>query len=469
VRASLQECGIEAPRPDACFIREIEGMARQRLEQLFLSGMQRARALLDSRRQDGAWLRHEFRTLARIAEVVDAPPEDQLRMDTFRNQLSAHDEDARRRATRRRIAGPGDGGLELAPLTGWKAANLAEMQRLLGPGLVPTWFAVTNFAFEEVLDSPLDNMSPALKEIPPGPATVRAAIDFILARSNLTCAQKSAQIRALWQAVTLPDELSAEVIRSYLQIAPESDQGFVAIRSSALEEDTEAAARAGEFETFLFVSGGQSVIEHLKKTWSGLWTERAIHNRGLFGSESRHAGGGVIVQRIVWSRVSGVLQTVNAARADFGEMVINAGHGLGEGVVSGTVAADQITVMKEGDLERGPLRFRYVTSDKRERVVFDKRTGQGTVRTETLYHQRLRPALEYAELCELVATAARLEEEYGYPLDLEFGIEGTKLWILQARPVASALSCFRQTLDRYPFENKKSDRMRLLQDWSEHV
>lgn len=457
-RASLQECGIEAPRPDACLIHEIDGMARQRLEQLFVPGMQHVRALLDSGPQDVAAVRHEYRTLARIAEVVDARPEDLQMLDAMRRRLSTHDEGARLGLARRRIVGPEDGGLELAPLSGWKAANLAEMQRLAGPGFVPPWFAVTNFAFEEVLDSPLEDMAPGLKEIAPGLATIRAAIEFILARSNLTCAQKSAQIRALWQAVTLPDGLSAEVIRSYLRIAPESGQGFVAIRSSALEEDTEAAARAGEFETFLFVSGRQSVLEHLKKTWSGLWTERAIHNRGLFGAESRHAGGGVIVQRIVWSRVSGVLQTVNAARGDLSEMVINAGHGLGEGVVSGTVAADQITVMKEGDMERGPLRFRYVTSDKRERVVFDKRTGQGTVRTETLYHQRLRPALEYAELCELVAIAAGLERAYGYPLDFEFGIEGTKLWILQARPVASALSCFRQTLDRYPFEKKKTDR-----------
>jgi len=333
------------------------------------------------------------------------------------------------------------------------------MQRLAGPVFIPPWFAVTNFAFEEVLDSPPEAMAPAVKEIPSGCASIRAAIEFILGRSNLTCAQKSAQIQALWQAVTLPDELSAEVVRSYLRIAPENGQGFVAIRSSALEEDTEAAARAGEFETFLFVSGTQPVLEYLKKTWSGLWTERAIHNRALFGAGSRHAGGGVIIQRIVWSRVSGVLQTVNAARGDFGEIVINAGHGLGEGVVSGTVAADQITVMKQGDLERGPLRFRYVTADKRERVVFNKGTGQGTVRTETLYHQRLRPALEYAELCELVAIAARLEKAYGYPLDLEFGIEATKLWILQARPVASALSCLRQTLDRYPFDKKRSDRI----------
>jgi phosphoenolpyruvate synthase/pyruvate phosphate dikinase len=147
-----------------------------------------------------------------------------------------------------------------------------------------------------------------------------------------------------------------------------------------------------------------------------------------------------------------VLQTVNVAEDEPREMVINVGLGLGEGIVSGTVAADHVVVAKEGDLERGPLRFRYVTADKRERVVFDRRAGVGTSRGECLYHQRLRPALEYVELAELVAVAARLEAAYGYPLDVEFGIEGPRLFVLQARPVATFLSLLRDTLESHPLE-----------------
>ncbi|HEX7528201.1 MAG TPA: PEP/pyruvate-binding domain-containing protein, partial [Thermoanaerobaculia bacterium] len=138
------------------------------------------------------------------------------------------------------------------------------------------------------------------------------------------------------------------------------------------------------------------------------------------------------------------------AEGELREIVINAGLGLGEGIVSGTVEADHVVVAKEGDLERDALRFRYVTADKREQVVFNRRAGFGTLRTECLYHQRLRPALEYVELTELVRIAARLEAAYGYPLDIEFGIEGTRLFILQARPVASFLSTLHETLTRHP-------------------
>jgi pyruvate,water dikinase len=225
---------------------------------------------------------------------------------------------------------------------------------------------------------------------------------------------------------------------------------FVAIRSSAREEDTEAAARAGEFDTFLFVRGADAVLDHLRLAWAGLWTERAIHNRALLGSEPGAIGGGALVQRMVDARVSGVLHTVNVAGNRPREMLVNAGLGLGEGVVSGMVAADEITVAKDEALAGDDLHFRYVTRDKRERVIFNARAGLGTVRVETLYHQRLRPALEYVELCELVHSAARLEAAFGHPLDIEFAIEGADLRLLQVRPVPTALAVWRETMDRYP-------------------
>ena len=180
--------------------------------------------------------------------------------------------------------------------------------------------------------------------------------------------------------------------------------------------------RAGEFETFLFVRGDAAVIEHVKRAWSGLWTERAIHNRAVLGVAAAGEGGGVLVQRIAWSRVSGVLQTENVVAGQYREMVLNVGLGMGEGIVSGAVGADQVVVSKEGDMVAAPLRFRYMTCDKRQRVVFDVKAGRGTLRQDTLSHQRFRPALEYIELLELVQLAARLDTIYGYPLDIEFGV-----------------------------------------------
>jgi pyruvate,water dikinase len=131
-------------------------------------------------------------------------------------------------------------------------------------------------------------------------------------------------------------------------------------------------------------------------------------------------------------------------------MTINAGLGLGEGVVSGTVDVDCIQVKKPP----GPdLQFRYRVGDKRELVVPDVTSGHGTRLVESQYHQRLRPALEYTELCDLARAASILESAYGEPLDIEFAWEDQTMYILQARPIIVFHAALRDTFSSYPLRN----------------
>ena len=323
-------------------------------------------------------------------------------------------------------------------MAGAKAANLAEVGRVLQDEAVPAWFAVTDDAFQEVLDSPASAAE--------GAPALRAAIEAAVCGAAGTHASRAAAVSALFEQVTLPPALAARVTEAYLALAGD---GYVAVRSSASDEDTERASRAGQFDTFLFVRGEASVLDHLKRAWSGLWTERALAQAACppGGTFAPHCG--VLIQRMVQSRVSGVMQTVNAAQSRPLEMVVNVGLGLGEGIVSGAVAADLVTVSKGEPGDPAP-RFHYVTADKRQRVVFDERFGQGTVRADTLAHQRLRPALEYPELRELVDTALRVERAYGHPVDIEFGYEGARLRVLQVRPVPASLAVWHETRDRFP-------------------
>jgi hypothetical protein len=352
----------------------------------------------------------------------------------------------------------GDGGLGLAPLIGSKAANLSEVGRILGRSFVPDWFAVTATALETVLDAPVAS------DI--GSVCLRDAIRAVLRQNEPSDAQKSFLIRKLWSGVRIPESITGAITRAYRALgepdAVESggpgEDPFVAVRSSGLEEDTAAAARAGEFDTFLFVRGEEGLLDAMRGAWSGLWSERAIHNRAVLGVDPVGRGGGVLVQRICWSRVSGVLTTINIGDQEMREIVISAGLGLGEGIVSGVAGADLIVVVKNEDLGENHLRFRYQTNDKREKVVYDRRRGHGTARVESLYHERFRPALEYVELLELVRAALRLERTYGHPLDIEFGIEADKVRILQARPVALTAAVLRETIDRYPLRGPRPEQ-----------
>jgi phosphohistidine swiveling domain-containing protein len=443
----LRGCGLDTIIEDSTRISEIDRSTRSRVAYIREEIAATLRSL-DHQSKD-ARCRHLLRQWESTEPLANAPVEEKELVETLRIRLLESDEAARAHNEARIIIHSGDGGLELFPFVGWKAANLAEIARLTNKPLVPPWFAVTDRAFREILTSPADQILPRGAEFPDGAATLGKAIEAILSQSRLDRFQKSTLVRSLWDSVILPPGVAEEVAAAYREIG-EQDESLVALRSSSHEEDAEIAARAGEFDTFLFIRGEKALLKYLLWTWSGLWSERALHTRAMLGTGTSLAGGGVIIQQIVNSRVSGVLQTVNVARNEFREIVINAGWGLGEGIVSGTVAADQITVSKEGDLTKGPLRFRYVTADKKEYVVFNKRAGFGTTRCEALYHQRLRPALEYSELCELVAVAIRLESAYGYPLDIEFAIEGSRLWILQVRPLPTSLFLLNQTLQNYP-------------------
>ncbi len=461
---SLQSCGLERIPCDTSAADEISELARDRLQHL----RDRLELSIDEMVATGGTdfrLRHLVRQIQRLDLVLETPPDRRASADNLRNSIVQSDRATRRRVQERWVLGPTDGGVEIYTAIGWKAANLAEIERLAGRRLVPPWFVVTNQAFQEVLAAPLDKTLGSAEGFPPEVVTVNDAVDAILAREDLNNSQKSRQIRQVWAKITIPPPIANAIVAAYDRLAldlaadsgPDAGEGgpFVAIRSSGREEDTENFTRAGEFETFLYLRGHEQLLEYLKRAWSGLWTERAIHNRSVLGTRLDKVVGGIIIQRNAWSRVSGVLQTVNIAEDKLREMVINVGLGLGEGIVSGTVAADQIVVAKTDNLQTAPLRFRYITADKCEQVVFNARAGFGVVRLSTLYHQRLRPAMEYVELAELVAIADRLEAAYGHPLDIEFGIEGAKLWILQARPVGTFPALLRETTQQYPFAGQR--------------
>ena len=457
----LDRCNIKINEDEELGLDEIQALAIDRLTFL------RRKLALEIKHflhegVDNSNIRHLFRQLESMNSILKIDSKESSTFNLLKKNLFEKDNAKRKIFENNYVIKNTDCGFELFNFIGWKAANLAEIERLTEGKYVPPWFVVTDKTFNELLETSIveikgDNGNQIAQEI-----SLREAINKILKSDDLNNHQKSLQIRGLWEHAQIPEAIGKVIIEAYKNIIVEPIENqksgkvvhnvYVAVRSSSREEDTEAAARAGEFETYLYIHGEEQLLHYLKLTWSGLWTERAIQYRSVIGIEFSQTGGGVIVQQIVNARVSGVLQTVDIPTGNLREMVINAVLGMGEGIVSGTVAADQITVSKETDLENEPLRFSYITSDKTEQIVFNRRSGYGTIRSQTLYHQRLRPALEYVELNQLVNVAASLEKVYGYPLDIEFGIEESRIWILQVRPVSLFLSVLNETNESYPLK-----------------
>ena len=120
--------------------------------------------------------------------------------------------------------------------------------------------------------------------------------------------------------------------------------GRVAVRSSATAEDLPGAAFAGLQDTFLNISGEPELLDAVRRCWASLWSDRAVAYRERRGIPHEQVTMAVVVQRMVDAEVAGVLFTANPVTGARTETVIDAGLGLGEAVVSGSVTADHIVV-----------------------------------------------------------------------------------------------------------------------------
>jgi pyruvate,water dikinase len=178
----------------------------------------------------------------------------------------------------------------------------------------------------------------------------------------------------------------------------------VAVRSSAVAEDSEAASYAGQQETYLFVEGAEEVCRRVVDCWASFFSERALFYRSQKGflEDLRMA---VVVQKMVDPEKSGVIFTVDPVRRRRDRMVVEAVRGIGEQVVSGEVTPDHYTLDRRGKV-------------KREKIVDDR-------------------VLTDEELQKLGDLGRQLEERHGVAQDIEWAMVGEEIYLLQSRPVTT--------------------------------
>jgi pyruvate, water dikinase len=310
-----------------------------------------------------------------------------------------------------------------APEFGGKSASLGE---LLAAGLrVPPGFAIGAGAFAKFAEETgvAGTIAAALKRVSPG---------------NLDTIDAAAKtIDEAMRFAPLPDDLRAELGSRYDELAAASgeEKPPVAVRSSALGEDSQEASHAGQQESFLWVRGSEQVCDAVRDCWVSLYTPHAISYRaGLRGDVETAMG--VAVQLMVDAEVSGVMFTCNPVSGDPSMVAVNASWGLGIAVVGGELTPDDYLVSKvTGEV------VRRTVSEKGIEYVPDA-GGRGTVRLEVPVERRGRPCLGEAELAALVEVARRIEEHYGSHQDVEWAIARAKavpesLIVLQSRPVTT--------------------------------
>jgi pyruvate,water dikinase len=350
----------------------------------------------------------ELRLLARAGETPEVPPEPPAPPRRSEAGRSAPASD--------RVVLQGEPAVlrldeidgRYTEFVGGKSAKLGEMFHAAreADASVPEGIALTHFAYERFLEE----------------SGIKDRVEA-LAR-ELDSGGDAQGLSKKIREVILSGRLSPEqgVGKRILDSLPPFEDW--AVRSSAIQEDTDDAAFAGAAESYLFVKR-EDVLAKVVENWASFWLPRGIQYRRAHGLGSSELRPATLIQRMVQAEKSGVIFTRNpVTSAD--EIVINAVYGLGEGAVSGLAEADAYATRKPDGEEVG---LAHVARKRRQVSP----AGVGPVPKPL----RSRRVLTRGQTRGLSKAALSLERHFGKALDVEFSIVDGRIVILQARPITT--------------------------------
>lgn len=224
--------------------------------------------------------------------------------------------------------------------------------------------------------------------------------------------------------------LHSQIIAAYAMLGERLGcvEPSVAVRSSGVDEDGTKSSFAGQFDTFLNLTGADRISAAVEECWASAFNHRVLAYREHH--QVRTSGGvAVLVQALVPADTAAVVFSVNPVTGDTREVVVNASFGLGESIVGGTVTPDTFVVAR-GDLSI----LRADIAQKRRMTV---RTPNGTREVDVPRFMQTQQSLTEGQIREVARMAIDLEAVMGWPVDVECAYARGKLYLLQCRPVTS--------------------------------
>ncbi|ORW91590.1 phosphoenolpyruvate synthase [Mycobacterium sp. IEC1808] len=341
-------------------------------------------------------------------------------------------------------------GIDDVPLVGGKNASLGEMfQKLSGQGVrVPHGFATTSAGYRHMLDraGAWDALHAELDDLNPDDVA--------------ELARRGKRAREIVYGAGLPDDLAAEIVSAYRMLQQEYGEDVsLAVRSSATAEDLPTASFAGQQETFLNITGAESLLDACRRCFASLFTDRAIHYRIDQGFDHFKVSLSIGIMKMVRSDLasSGVMFTIDT-ESGFNDVVFVTGaYGLGENVVQGAVDPDEFYVHKPTYQAGHRAVLRRLIGDKAVKMVFvEGGTKQTTRNIPTPKADRGRFCVTDDDVLELAGYACTIERHYGRPMDIEWAKDGLdgQLYIVQARPETAASQRSWTTVETYVLEGR---------------
>ncbi|PEJ97707.1 phosphoenolpyruvate synthase [Bacillus wiedmannii] len=297
-------------------------------------------------------------------------------------------------------------------LVGGKGLNLGELSSAQGIQ-VPEGFCVTTVGYEKAIEQneELQTLLPQLTKLK---KEERAQIG-----------EMSKKIREVIMAVKIPSEV-VEAVAHYLSRF--GNEHAYAVRSSATAEDLPYASFAGQQDTYLNIIGKEAILQHVRKCWASLFTERAVMYRMQNDFEHNQVSICVVVQKMVFPEASGILFTADPVTSNRKVVSIDASFGLGEALVSGLVSADNYKV-KEGEITGKMI------ATKKLAIYALKEGGTETKQIDPA--QQKIQTLSEQQILQLAQIGRQIEAYFGCPQDIEWCLVDDTFYIVQSRPITT--------------------------------
>ncbi|HDR7287956.1 MULTISPECIES: phosphoenolpyruvate synthase [Bacillus cereus group] len=297
-------------------------------------------------------------------------------------------------------------------LVGGKGLNLGELSNIQGIQ-VPEGFCVTTVGYEKAIEQN-EELQTLLQQLTKLKLEDRAQIG-----------EMSKEIREVIMAVQIPTDV-VEAVTQYLSRF--GNEHAYAVRSSATAEDLPYASFAGQQDTYLNIIGKEAILQHVRKCWASLFTERAVMYRMQNGFEHNQVSICVVVQKMVFPEASGILFTADPITSSRKILSIDASFGLGEALVSGLVSADNYKV-KEGEI------VDKVISTKKVAIYALKEGGTETKQINSA--QQKIQTLSERQILQLAQIGRQIEAYFGCPQDIEWCLARNTFYIVQSRPITT--------------------------------
>ncbi|MFE6708074.1 phosphoenolpyruvate synthase [Bacillus thuringiensis] len=297
-------------------------------------------------------------------------------------------------------------------LVGGKGLNLGELSNIQGIQ-VPEGFCVTTVGYEQAIGK-----NGAFK-------TLLNQLAMLKIEERDQIGEISKKIREVIMAVEIPVDVVESVV---YYLSHFGDEHAYAVRSSATAEDLPYASFAGQQDTYLNIIGKENILQHIKKCWASLFTDRAVIYRMQNGFDHNQVSICVVVQKMVFPEASGILFTADPITSNRKVLSIDASFGLGEALVSGLVSADNYKVKEDEIVEK-------VIATKKL-AIYGRKEG-GTVTKKIAPNQQKVQTLTEQQILQLARIGRQIEAYFGCPQDIEWCLVDDAIYIVQSRPITT--------------------------------